>query len=362
VNLGECYQNGNGVPRDRTEAARWYRFAATYGDPKAAGLLAELGESEAPPSSGGSRQNAPPRTLEQRNIPWRTYRVPVDHVSQLLGENRGCYVRNPGIVACQGTIARNYGQVEVRPNSPKPAETQTARTFSIPSAPPPKGVSPAQRAEAEQLWQRAVVLLDRNQPREAMPVLYRCALMGDRRAEATLGIRYQDGDGVKADDHAAAYWFGLAAAQGHRASEYALAGMYLEGEGGLPKDMGKATDLLFKSADQGFDKAQLALGISYEFGEAVPRNRAKAIALIRKSGLSDEIASVLENPRTPKSFASEDAFGAYLNGLRNAQVAAAWAQSRASRGSFSKGWWNDPYFNHNSSYWQNRVHQESLGK
>lgn len=370
VNLGQCYQNGAGVPRDRAEAARWYRFAAAHGDPKGARLLAELNRSAPPTSSGGPSQQASAPTnqvpkndaFEQQKTPWRTYRLPVDRVSTLLSENRGCYVRHPGIVACQGNLTGNYGQMEVRANSPKKVESQAARTFPIPSTTPPKGVPPAQRAEAEQLWQRAVVLLNRDQARDAMPVLYRCALMGDRRAEATLGIRYQDGDGVKADDRAAAYWFGLAAAQGHRASEYALAGMYLEGEGGLPKDMGKATDLLFESAAQGFDKAQLALGISYEFGEGVPRNRTKAIALIRKSGLSNEIASVLENPRTPKSFANEDAFGAYLSSLRNAQIAAAWAQSRASRGSFSKGWWNDPYFNHNSSYWQNRVHQESLGK
>jgi hypothetical protein len=183
--------------------------------------------------------------------------------------------------------------------------------------------------------------------------------MGDRRAEATLGIRYQDGDGVNPNDHAAAYWFGLAAAQGHRASQYALGGMYLEGEGGLPKDLTKATELLIKSANQGYDKAQLALGISFEFGEGVPRDRAKAIALIRQSGLAEEITSVLASPRTPKSFVNEDAFGAYLSSLRNARIAASWAQSRVSRGPWSGA---DGYFNQNSTYWQQRRHQESLGK
>jgi len=364
-NLGHCYQNGNGVPRDRAEAERLYRFAAAHGDPRAAGLLAELGGSPPP----GSRQQAAapannvPRNyaLEQQKIPWRTYRVPLERVSQLLREVQGCYVRQPGIVTCQGNLTGNYGQIEVRANGPSPGETQAARTFPIPSTPPPMGVPPAQREEADQLWQRAVALLDRNDARDAMPVLYRCALMGDRRAEATLGIRYQDGDGVKADDYAAAYWFGLAAAQGHRASQYALGGMYLEGEGGLPRDLAKATELLIKSANQGYDKAQLALGISYEFGEGVPRDRAKAIALIRQSALADEIASVLASPRTPKSFVNEDAFGAYLCSLRNAQIAASWAQSRVSRGPWSgRTWQSDPYFNRNSDYWQNRRHQESL--
>jgi hypothetical protein len=71
------------------------------------------------------------------------------------------------------------------------------------------------------------------------------------------------------------------------------------------------------AGNQSYDKAQLALGISYEFGEGVPRDRAKAIALIRQSGLADEIASVLANPHTPKSFVNEDAFGAYLSSRRH---------------------------------------------
>jgi hypothetical protein len=179
--------------------------------------------------------------------------------------------------------------------------------------------------------------------------------MGHPRCEATIGIRFQNGEGVRADDYAAAYWFVLAAEQNHRAAQYALGGMYEEGEGGLPKDQAKATALYIKSANQGFNKAQLALGICYEFGEGVPRDRAQAIAWIRKSGLSPELAGVLADPRTPKSFASEAAFGAYLNTLRNAQFAASWAQAHPAR---SGGTGRDPYFDPNSQYWKNRRWQE----
>jgi hypothetical protein len=98
------------------------------------------------------------------------------------------------------------------------------------------------------LWQRAVALIDRNDYRDAIPLLQQAARMGHAKAQATLGIAYQDGNGVRADDRAAAYWFGLAAAQGHRASEYALGGMYEEGEGGLPRDPRKAGQLYLASA------------------------------------------------------------------------------------------------------------------
>ena len=157
-----------------------------------------------------------------------------------------------------------------------------------------------------------------------MPLLYQCALMGDKRCEATLGIRYQDGDVIKADDHAAAYWFGLAAAQGHRASQYALAGMYQEGEGGLPKDDRKATELLTKSANQGFFKAQYALAFQYEIGDGVPRSRPKAIELFRASGDGIAIADALADPKAPARFTDMIAFARYLARLRNAEEAASW--------------------------------------
>jgi TPR repeat protein len=157
-----------------------------------------------------------------------------------------------------------------------------------------------------------------------MPLLYQCALMGDRRCEATLGIRFQDGDVIKADDHAAAYWFGLAAAQGHRGSQYALAGMYQEGEGGLPKDDRKATELLIKSANQGFDKAQYALAFQYEIGDGVPRSRPKAIELFRSSGDGIGIADALADPKAPARFTDMIAFARYLASLRNLEEAASW--------------------------------------
>jgi TPR repeat protein len=186
------------------------------------------------------------------------------------------------------------------------------------------GVAPAQQAQAEQIWNRALELLNPTPRKEVMPLLYQCALMGDKRCEATLGIRFQDGDVVKADDHAAAYWFGLAVAQGHRASQYALAGMYQEGEGGLPHDDAKATELLIKSANQGFYKAQYALAFQYELGDGVPRSRPKAIELFRASGDGIRIAEALADPHAPAKFADMIAFARYLSGLRNAEEAASW--------------------------------------
>ena len=277
-------------------------------------------------SSFAQYPNSAPRPTRHR------YRVPQNRVAQMVRENPSCQIIMLGTVSCARPVAGDYGQMEIDGNGNAfvNGRPPAPPTYPIPSTPPPLGVAPAQKAQADQIWQRASDLLDRNRPRDSMPLLYRCALMGDRRCEATLSIRYQDGDGVKSDDHAAAYWFGLAAAQNHRASQYALAGMYQEGEGGLPKDEPKATELLIKSANQGFDKAQYAIAFQYEVGEGVPRDRPRAIRLFRASGDGIWIANVLADPRTPSRFQDGMAFAKYLAGLRNSEEAAAWRRAMAA--------------------------------
>jgi Cu/Ag efflux protein CusF len=282
------------------------------------------------PASGPTPSTRPPVAVPSARWDY-DYRIPRQNVAPFLQAqpfNTCQLVNGIDVVSCNRIAAGSFGQVRID-NEGKPyvnGRPQPPPSYPIPSTPPPAGVAPAQQAQAEQIWNRAVDLLNRNDAKDSMPVLYQCALMGDKRCEATLGIRYQDGDGIKADDHAAAYWFGLAVAQGHRASQYALAGMYQEGEGGLPKDDGKATELMIKSANQGYFKAQYALAFQYEIGDGVPRSRQKAIELFRASGDGIGIANVLADPKAPARFADMTAFARYLASLRNLEEAASWQQ------------------------------------
>ena len=188
-------------------------------------------------------------------------------------------------------------------------------------------------ASAAQLWQQAEVLVNEGKYYQAMPVLLRSARMGNPHSQAMLGIIYQDGDSVQPNDRTAAYWFGLAAAQGHRAAEYELGAMYEEGEGGLPKNEKKAMELYEKSAAQGFDKAQLMMGVDYELGDGVPRSRPRAIQYLRASGGQGVfIAQVLANPHTPARFANARAFGDYLARIENAEFAASWRKATGAYG------------------------------
>ena len=182
---------------------------------------------------------------------------------------------------------------------------------SLLPASPLKG-SPA----TEPLWQRGSRAFEANDYRSALPPLMEAAKQGDARAQALVGIMYQDGDGVRADDREALKWFSMAAAQGHRASQYAVGSMYEEGEGGLRKDVAKAVSYYTMSAKQGYDKAQYALALNYEFGQGVPRNRNTALSLLNAAAAQGEgragwLAGWLRSPHTP-AFRNERELGTYI--------------------------------------------------
>jgi TPR repeat protein len=238
-------------------------------------------------------------------------------MNQVLSSAPYCSMYSRTQVNCSRPLTGNFGQVRIDP-ADRDGATNKGKA----------GVDAAQRGTANQLWEQASARVDRGDYRGALPLLLQGARMGDARAQSTLGIIYQDGKGLRSDDRAAAYWFGLAAAQRHRAAEYALSGMYEEGEGGLAKDRGKALQLLQDSAQQNFDKAQLALGIDYEIGDGVTRSREKAVSLLRQAGaqgydqLGTHLSIILSDPKTPAHFNSLNDLAKYLQKLRSDAVAA----------------------------------------
>jgi len=268
-----------------------------------------------------------------------TYSVPAERMNQLLNEVNYCTMYSRTQVNCSRQLTRDYGQIRLdrrdgagAGGGKNPGSAPELSYSTVPAA----SLTPAQKAEGERMWQRSSTLIERNNYREAMPLLLQAGRLGHARAQATLGIAYQDGNGVRRDDVAAAHWFGLAAAQGHRAAQYALAGMYEEGDGRLKKDRIKARELYLLSANQGYDKAQMEMGMAYEVGDGVPRSRARAIQMLRASGLGKGIANVLASKQTPAQFANMQALGAYIRRLadeENARAARAAAPIQQGGGS-----------------------------
>lgn len=248
------------------------------------------------------------------------YSIPQENLNRLLNEVSYCSMYSRTQVNCSQALRGNYGQMQLDESGNAPAGGNSGGLGN-------------QRGSAEEMWQRAVVLIDRNNHRDALPLLTQAGKLGHVKAQATLGIAYQEGNGVRVDDKAAADWFGLASAQGHRAAQYALGAMYEEGEGGLIRNQRKAIDLYQASGKQGFDKAELMLGVSYLTGDGLPNDRRQSIFWLQKASLGSTLARsllvILAGRAAPAQFANLDALAGYLAKLRQQEMARVAAASNS---------------------------------
>ncbi len=89
---------------------------------------------------------------------------------------------------------------------------------------------------------------------------------GNTTAQLQVGLMLRDRQGVRwRDFEGAASWFRRAAAGGNAEAEYALGRLYYEGFM-VPRDTAEMRTMLKAAAWQGHARAQLTLGVIYEYG------------------------------------------------------------------------------------------------
>jgi hypothetical protein len=110
---------------------------------------------------------------------------------------------------------------------------------------------------------------------------------GDRPAQQEVANAYLNGDGTRRNAAQAAYWFRIGIAPFQLARMYySLSQTYAEGHL-APVDHGKADYYLDESLDdlralaqEPNGEAAYYLGLAYEHGDGVPRDRAKAVGYL----------------------------------------------------------------------------------
>lgn len=104
------------------------------------------------------------------------------------------------------------------------------------------------------------------------------ATAGDPDAQFNLGQAYKLGRGVPLDPNAALDWYRKAAASGHEQAQATL-GLLLF-QGGKREE---AMTWLKKAADQGEARAQYVVGTAYFNGDLMPKDWARAYALMTRA-------------------------------------------------------------------------------
>jgi len=111
----------------------------------------------------------------------------------------------------------------------------------------------------------------------ALPYLENDARAGDSESAYALASLYLNGDGVTRNPAMAAGWFRRAADAGHAEAAYNLGNAYRLGLG-TPKNMEQALGWYRRAADRGSLIAAFTLGKIYRLGDGVRRDYRQAIA------------------------------------------------------------------------------------
>jgi len=315
--IGNCYERGRGERQDYAEAAEWYRKAAEQGHERAKAKLrivelhrdAENGDAEAQYALGLRCENGDGVEKDLTEAAkWYRMAAEQGHVEAQckLGY---CYVQGSGVMqdyfeaakwyrmaAEQGNIKAQYnlGTFYFNGYGMRMDRTEAVKWYRKAAD---QGYAEAQYWLAQAYETGEGVKQGKNLA-EAMKWYQKAADQGYAPAQFKIASAYETGNGKKKDLAEAVNWYRKAAVQGHAEAQkklkttelllnaqngsaeaqYQLAQAYETGDG-VPKDLAKAIDWYKKAADQGHAEAQFRLAQAYETGEGVKQGKNLAEAM-----------------------------------------------------------------------------------
>ena len=108
------------------------------------------------------------------------------------------------------------------------------------------------------------------------------ANMGDAEAQYSLGVFYEEGNGVERDYVKARYWYKRAAENGNIKAQTAIGFIYEKGNG-VEKNYAEAIYWYKKAAEQGDVKIQTYLGCLYYMGQGIDKDYSQAALWFKKA-------------------------------------------------------------------------------
>ena len=130
-------------------------------------------------------------------------------------------------------------------------------------------------------------------PKEAYVWFRKAAMQGHAYAERAVGLCLQDGEGVKADQAEGKKWILLAAEHGQPQAQWEIGCDYYGKQPDLASDA-IAARWFRKSAEQLDPRALISLGICYNIGRGVPKNKIEGIAWMAIGRYDDEQKIVVD--------------------------------------------------------------------
>lgn len=303
-NLGYCYFNGVGVEKNAVKAVLWYKKAADGGNVRAMNNL------------GYCYENGAGVMCDKRRA-FEMYKKAADG-GDVNGACNAAWCYEAGIGTKTDAVkARQYNALAKEAGSSRAAKAYARLEEKLYAC----------GEDAENLYERALKqdTGERRNAAKAAALYAKAAKAGSVRAAYNLGVFYLRGDGVKKDLGGAFNYFSQAAAKEHLGALYNLGYCYEKGVGtavdkikacacyeraakagyaaaqyaygcfmesglGGVRDYGVAVSMYERAARQGMSEADVALGLMYGTGTGVNADREKAKSYYKSAAQAgDEI-------------------------------------------------------------------------
>ncbi|TAL27103.1 MAG: DUF4034 domain-containing protein [Alphaproteobacteria bacterium] len=148
----------------------------------------------------------------------------------------------------------------------------------------------------------------------------------DTASQISLGLMYQEGNGVKQDYVEAMKWYKKAEFNGDFAAESYIAELYQHGKPGIPADPAEAIRRFRRGAEHGNAAAQYHLGSCYEWGKGVRPDNSQALIWYQKAADQGDTNAQIGLGRLYSSKAAMN------NSPQEMDVAIMWYQKAADQG------------------------------
>ena len=247
-NLGDIYDNGQGVPKDSAEAFRWFHQAADQGHAEAQAIL--------------GRMYANGEGVDKDPVAAVKWSLRAAEQGQIYAQ---CNLAN--------AYAEGKGVLQDR--------SEAIKWYRLAAA---QGHSGAQASLGRIYLDGLGVPKDET---EAALWFQKSAEQGDAAAQAKLGQLFQNGIGVTKDPFEALKWFRLAAEQGHPDAQNNLGNIYAAGkivtqnQAEADRWYRQAAEQFRKQAERGDAGAQARLGWMLTNGNGVAVNLVEAAKWFR---------------------------------------------------------------------------------
>jgi TPR repeat protein len=171
------------------------------------------------------------------------------------------------------------------------------------------------------LWRRAMKAKRRGDYSETAELLEEAAKLGHAAAAATMGVMYQEGQGVSKNHASALSFFTAAAVAGQPHAMGMVAKYYYEGLG-TERNLTQAFHWYHEAALHGILDALFMLGMCYHQGQGVPADKRAGFGWLQKGAEAGQLDSMAMLARC------------YLEGLGvevDVQAAIGWLRTAAVR-------------------------------